>query len=80
MKLKKITDYNHDKCITTPEFNRFTAEVFALRLKRASLASKTHVANFVKKTCFDNKLKDVSSNKNELHELSKKIKKYQQKD
>ena len=53
---------------------------FALRLKRANLASKTHVANFVKKTCFDNKLKDVTSNKNEFHELSKKLNKYQQKD
>ena len=38
---KKVTDHNHDKYITAPEFNKFTAEFFALRLKRASLASKT---------------------------------------
>ena len=25
---KKITDHNHDKYITTPEFNKFTAEIF----------------------------------------------------
>ena len=43
-------------------------------LKRANLASKSDVANFVKKTDFDNKLKDVTSNKNELNELSKKVK------
>ena len=32
------------------------------------------MANFVKKTDFDNKLKDVTSNKNELNELSKRFK------
>ena len=25
---KKLTDHNHDKYITTPEFNKFTAEIF----------------------------------------------------
>ena len=39
-----------------------------------SSASKSDVANFVKKTDFENKLKDVRSNKNELNELSKKLK------
>ena len=38
------------------------------------MASKSDIANFVNKTDFDNKLKDVASNKNELHELSKKVK------
>ena len=69
---KKITNHNYDKYITTGEFNKFTAEIFYLRLKRANLASKSNIANFVKKTDFDNKLKDVTSNKNELNELSKK--------
>ena len=32
------------------------------------------MANLVNKTDFDNKLKDVISNKNELNELSKKVK------
>ena len=81
MKLKKkITDHNHDKYITTPEFNKFTAESFDLRLKRENLASKSDIANFIKKTDFDNKLKDVTSNENELNELSKNLKQYQQKD
>ena len=77
---KKITDHNHDKYITTPEFNKFTAEFFNLRLKRANLASKNDTANLVNKTDFDNQAKNVTSNKNELNKLSKKLKQYQQKD
>ena len=38
------------------------------------MAIKIDITNFVKKTHFDNKLKDVTSNKNELNELSKKVK------
>ena len=32
---------NHDKYITTPEFNNLTAESFAARLKQADLVNKT---------------------------------------
>ena len=71
---KKITDHNHDKYITTPEFNKLTSENFAARLKQANLASKSDIANFVNKTDFNNKLKDVTSNKNELNKLLKKVK------
>ena len=53
---------------------KFTVEIFHLRLNGANLASKNGIANFVKKTDFDNKLKDVTSNKNELNELLKKVK------
>ena len=49
---KKITDFNHDRYTTTPEFNRFTAEIFAARLKQANLASKSDITNFVKKGRF----------------------------
>ena len=59
---KKITDHSHDKYITTPEFNKFIAEIFDLRLKRANLARKSDIANFVKKTNFDIKLKYATSN------------------
>ena len=58
--MKYITKY-----ITTPEFNKFTADIFDLRLKGANLACKSDTAAFVKETDFDNKLKDVTSNKNE---------------
>ena len=63
---KIITD--HDKYITTQEFNKLTA----------NLASKSDIANFVKKADFDDKLQNlnkiVTSNKNELNELSEKVK------
>ena len=71
----KITaDHDYDKYITTQEFNKLTSENFTARLKQANLASKSDIANFVKKTEFDNKPKNVTSNKNELNELSKKVK------
>ena len=38
------------------------------------MASKSDIANFIKNTGFDNKLKDVTSNKNELNGLSKNVK------
>ena len=50
------------------------AEIFELRLKRGNLESKIAIANFVNKTDFNNKLKDVTSNKNELNELLKEVK------
>ena len=71
---KITTDHDHDKYITTQEFNKLTSEKFTARLAQANLASKNDIANFVKKTDFDNKLKDVTSNKNELNELSEKVK------
>ena len=71
--VKKITDHNHDKYITTPKL-LLTAEIFDLRLKQGNLPSKSDIATFVNKTNFDNKLKDITSDKNELNELSKKVK------
>ena len=61
----KIIDHNHDKYITTPEFNKLTAESFAARLKQANLASQSDIANFVNKTDFDIQVKNVTSNKND---------------
>ena len=55
---KKITDHDHYKYITTPEFNKLTAENFAARLKQANLASKTDIKNEIE---------------NEINELSKKV-------
>ena len=49
-------------------------ENIAARSKQANLASKSDVANFGNKTDFNNKLKYVTSNKNELNKLSKKAK------
>ena len=64
---KKITDHDHNKYITTPEFNQLTAKTFAARFAQANLVSKNDIANFVNKTDFDNKLlsfnKRIKSNK-----------------
>ena len=38
---KKLTDHNHDKYITTPEFNTLAANVFNARLAQANLITKT---------------------------------------
>ena len=65
--------------IIIQEFNKLTSESFTARLKQANLARKSSTANFIKKTDF-NKIKDVTSNKNELNKLSKKLKQYQQTD
>ena len=43
--------------ITTPEFNKLTAEKFTTRLKLATSATKNDIADFVKKTDFNYKLK-----------------------
>ena len=37
---KKVTNQNHDKYITTPEFNKFIAAIFAARLAQANLITK----------------------------------------
>ena len=70
---KKITDHDHDKDITTPEFNTMAANVFNARLAQT---------NVITKTDFDAKLsglnKKITSNKtkhllveNELKKLEK---------
>ena len=48
--------------ILIQEFTRLTAESLTARLAQVNLASKSDIANFVKKT---------DLNKNELNELSK---------
>ena len=77
--LKTITtDHHYNKYITTPEFNKLTSENFIATLAKASLASKNDIANLLKKTDFDIKLKNLNrnviSNKNQLNELPQKFK------
>ena len=48
---------NHDKYITTPEFNTLAAQNYTSRLAQANLASKNDIANLVKKRYFDDTLK-----------------------
>ena len=56
----------HAKYITTQEFNKLTAENFALKLKQANLVSKTDLNN--KLISFDRK---ISSNKTKYLEVQK---------
>ena len=44
---KKITGHSYDKYLTTPKFNKLTAENFAARLAQVNLVTRTD---------FDNKL------------------------
>ena len=69
----KITDYNHDKYITTSEFNKLTAENVVARLAQASLASKSGIDNFVKKTDFDDKKNKTNLNKNKFKKVQKHL-------
>ena len=48
---KKITDHDHDKYITTSEFNNLTKENFKARLTQADLVTKTD---------FDDKLQNLN--------------------
>ena len=54
----KIPD--HSKYIATPKFNKLTTESFTARLKQANLATKGDIADFVKKTDFDDKPKNLN--------------------
>ena len=44
---RKLTDHNHDKYITTPEFNTLAVDVFNVRLAQANLVTKTDFDNSV---------------------------------
>ena len=39
---KKVTDYDHDKYITTSEFNNLISKSFAARLAQANLITRTN--------------------------------------
>ena len=47
----KVSDHNHNKNITTPEFNNLTTRVFTARLAPADLVTMTY---------FDTKFQDLS--------------------
>ena len=67
---KKLTDRKHNKYITTPEFNKVTAENFAARLTKANLITKTD---------FNSKLSNLNrkivSNKTKHLLIEKELKK-----
>ena len=66
---KNATDRDHDKYITTQEFNNLISEKFLARLAQVNFARKIDIAKFIKNTDFDDKLnylyKNITSNKTE---------------
>ena len=50
-----------DMDVTTPERIKLIAKNFAVRLAQATLASKIDIANFVKKTDFDDRLRNLNT-------------------
>ena len=60
--------HNHDKYITTPEFDKLTAEKFTARLKQANLVTKTDFDKNL--TSFDGK---ITSNQSKYLEVQKKL-------
>ena len=68
---KKLT-HNHDKYITTPEFNTLAASIFNARLAQANLVTKTDFDNSV--SYLDSKI-DTNKTKNEsIENKFKKLK------
>ena len=57
---KKILDHDHSKYIATQEFNQLMADSFAARLAEAKLATVDDIVDLVKKTNFDNKIKNIN--------------------
>ena len=69
---KKLTGHNHDKYITTPEFNTLAADVFNVRLAQANLVTKTDFDNSV--LSLSNKI-TINKTKNEsIQNVLKKLK------
>ena len=68
LRIKYLTIIN----ITTPEFNKLEVENVTARLNQANLASKGDIAVSVKKTDFDDKLKNL----NKKATSDKKLKTY----
>ena len=66
---KRLTDHDHDKYITTPEFNTLAA-VFNARLKRANLVTKTDFDNSV--SSINNK---IAANKTKNDSIENELKK-----
>ena len=59
----ETTDHNH-------EFTKILIDLkIDLKWKWENLASQSDIANFLNKTDFDNQVKNVTSNKNELNEI-----------
>ena len=66
----KLNNHDHDKYITTPEFNNLAADVFNARLARVNLVVKAYFDNSV--SILDNK---IAANKTKNESIENEIKK-----
>ena len=65
----KLNNHNHDKYITTPEFNTLGADVFNARLKQANLVTKTDFDNSI--SSLNN---EIAANKTKNESIENEIK------
>ena len=68
---KKLTDHNHDKYVTTPEFNTLEASVFNARFTQANLVTKSDFCNSV--SSLDSK---ITAKKTKNESIENKFKSY----
>ena len=73
MRLKKISDHNHYRYITTSEFNKLTGENVAARLTQENLVTKTDFAAKLKSLN-----KKINSNKTKHLLAENELKSYNQ--
>ena len=57
--VQKITDPDHDKNITTQEFNKLTSAKFWCKINKSKYSKQNDIADFIKKTDFDGRAKEI---------------------
>ena len=57
--MQKITDPDHDKNITTQEFNKLTSAKFWCKINKSKYSKQNNIADFIKKTDFDDRAKEI---------------------
>ena len=67
----KLNNHNHDKYITTQEFNTLAADVFNARLSQANLVTKTIFDNTV--SSLDSKIQSTKTVNTSLENLLKRL-------
>ena len=68
----KLNNHNHDKYITTPEFNKLADDIFNARLSQANLVEKTTFDNTV--SSLDSKIVENKTKNNSTENEIKKAK------
>ena len=68
----KLNNHNHDKYITTPEFNTLAAGVFNARLAQTNLVAKTDFDNTV--SGLNNKIAENKTKNGSIENELKKLK------